>query len=275
MRLFRAHFGPMQEPFVGALPSDPKIDAPVPPDATLVGSVVHRHPLSVTVYADTDLAAADVLAFYEREYGARGWRAQKPAMPPMAGGGFVSRGFAGGPPDGRVFCKGEDEPYYQVAVMPVPPRIRLSYHAKGPGMYHPCSTQPSDRGMHGPPQDTMPRLEAPAGVAVRGGGGGGSSDEWSTYGSALTTMPAEELMDHFVRGIEAQGHELLERGAGDRVAWSRWRMKKKGWEGFLVVAAQRPDLRHLTFLTYTEGAIENIRAWQQYSTGWSSRMIGG
>lgn len=276
LRLFRAHLGPMQRPFIGTLPDEPKIEVPLPPGARLIGSIVHGRPMppTVNVYVDSDLPASDALAFYEREYGALGYRAQKPAMPHMGGGGFVPSGVPGAAGDARVFCRGEDDPYYQLGVGQTEPRIRVSWHAKTPGMYHPCSAQPMER-MHGPSTDQMPRLEGPPGVPVHGGGGGGSSDEWSTYGSALTTMPAAELMDHFVKGVEGQGHELLERGVGDRVAWSKWRMKKKGWEGFLVIAEQRADLRHLMFLTYTDGSVENMRGWASFGSGWSSRLLGG
>jgi hypothetical protein len=265
----------MQDPIVAGLPEDPKIDAPLPPGSELLGSIVRRFPAMVDVFADSGLDPAEIVAFYDREYASRGWRAQSPAMPPMPGSGFVSSGISAGPQSRRLFCKGEDGPYYQLAVLPEQPRIRLSWHARSQGMFHPCSSQPPDQRMHGPPADVVPRLEGPPGIAIRGGGSGGGGDEWSTYGSALTEMPAAELMEHFVRSVEEQGHELLERGAGDRVAWSRWRMKKKGWDGFLVVAEQRADVRHLMFLAFTEGAIDNMRQWRSFSTGWSSWMIGG
>lgn len=275
LRLFRAYLGRLDEPVVGGLPDDPRIDVPLMPGAEVVGSVIHRHPAMVSVFIDAKVEPVEIIAFYEREYAARGWRPQLPSMPHMQSSGFAS---APAPqPEMRVFCKGETEPYYQLSVVLQEPRIRLSWHAVSQGIYHPCSSEATDpqTRMHGPPADAMPLLEGPEGVAIRGGGGGGSPNEWSTYGSALTTAPASELMDHFVRKVSDQGHDLVERGAGDRVSWSRWRMKKKDWEGFLVVAEQRADVRHLMFLTYTEGAMENLRHWQAFSGGWSSRRFGG
>lgn len=277
LRLLRAYLGPMQEAVVGALPEDPKVDIPLPAGSTLVGSITSRHGPTVTAYIESALEPQELLAFYESEYAARGWRAQAPAMWSMGGGGygFMSSQAPTATPEMRVFCKSELEPYYRLQLLPDQPRVRVSWHAAAEGMPHPCSTEPPERRMHGPSADAMPRLEGPPGVAVRGGGGGGGGDEWSTYGSALTNMPAGDLMEHFVTTIADQGHELLERGTAERVAWSRWRMKKKGWEGFLSVIEQRPDVRHLTFLTYTERAIENIRQWQAFSTGWSSRRYPG
>lgn len=275
LRLLRAYLGRSQEPIVGALPQEPKLDMPLPAGAELVGSVSHRHPPMVTAYIDSELEPSEIVAFYEREYDGRGWRPQLPNMPQMQMSGFMAAGGGQPPPHMRVFCKGESEPYYRLEVLPDQPRIRLSWHAMSQGVVHPCSTQPMHPGMHGPSPDVIPRLEGPADVPIRGGGGGGSSDEWSTYGSAHTAMPAAELMDHFAGSISEQGHELIERGSGDRVAWAQWRMKKKGWEGFLIVAEQRPDVRHLTFISYTEGAIENLRNWQTFSSGWSSRRVGG
>lgn len=279
LRLLHAYLGSIDEPVVGGLPDDPKIDAPVIEGGEIVGSIVHRHPPMVTVYIDTTADPEEIVAFYEREYRGRGWRSQVPQEPRMGGGfGFTGFGSDTSPErNTRVFCKSEREPYYRLTIIEGEPRIHLSWHATSQGMFHPCSEQPADdrERMHGPAVGAMPTLQGPPNVPIRGGGGGGSSDEWSTYGSALTTMPASELMDHFVDSISGQGHELIERGAGDRVAWSRWRTKKEGWEGFLVVAEQRPDVRHLLFITFTEAAVENLRGWRSVSSGWSSRRFAG
>lgn len=210
LRLLRAYLGRLQEPIVGALPEEPKLDMPLPAGAELVGSVLHRHPPMVTAYIDSGLETSEIVSFYEREYDARGWRPQLPNMPQMQMSGFMAAGGGQPPPHMRVFCKGEAEPYYRLEVLPDQPRIRLSWHAMSQGVVHPCSTQPMQPGMHGPSPDVIPRLEGPADVPIRGGGGGGSSDEWSTYGSAHTTMPAAELMDHFARSISEQDHELIE-----------------------------------------------------------------
>jgi hypothetical protein len=276
LRLLRAYLGRFDEAVVGGLPDAPKLDVPLMPGSEILGSVVHKHPAMVSMFIDAKAEPAEIVAFYEREYASRGWRPQLPNVPSMHPSGFAS---APEPrPLTRVFCKGETEPYYQLTIVPQEPRIHLSWHAVSQGIVHPCSSEAADprmRMMHGPPTEVIPLLEGPPGVAVRPSGSGGSSDEWSTYGSALTKMPASELMDHFVNKIAAQGHDLIERGAGDRVSWSRWRMKKKGWEGFLIVVEQRADIRHLMFLSYTEGAVDNLRQWQSFSGGWTSRRFGG
>lgn len=155
LRLLRAYLGSMQDPIVADLPEDPKIDAPLPDSSEILGSIVHRHPPMVTVYIDSSREPSEIVSFYEREYGARGWRAQVPNVPHMQMSGFMAAGAAQPPPHMRVFCKGESEPYYRLEVLPDQPRIRLSWHAMsqgdGPslldGARRPSDARPAD-GCH-------------------------------------------------------------------------------------------------------------------------------
>lgn len=264
LRLLRARLGTRDEPVVGGLPDEPKLDVPLMPGSEILGSIVHRQPPMVSVYIDADASAEEMLAFYEREYATRGWRSQMPNKRRMRRSGFI--GATDQPVTRRAFCRSETEPYYELRISPEEPRIRLSWYAVSRGMVHPCSSGRPDEPMHGPPHDAMPALEGPPGVPVRGGGGGGGPAEWSTYGSALTSMPPHDLMEHFVTSIAAQGHELIQRGAGEGVATSRWRVKRPGWEGLLVIAEQRPDVRHLLFLCFSEAAQEDLHGgWSSYS----------
>ena len=174
----------------------------------------------------------------------------------------------------RVYCKGEDGPYYRVEVRPVEPQLLVvTYNGGQSGMPHPCSKEPFPRqGMHYP--EHIPALEGPAGVPIQGGGAGGSSDSWYTSGSALTEMSAAALMDHFAPQLETQGATIVDRGSAGPVAWGRWRLKKQGWEALVIVVEQAKDRRYLMLLAESERAGQNLRSWQAYSGGWSSTRLG-
>jgi hypothetical protein len=67
LRLIRAHLGPHTEVRVGALPAEPEVEIPLPPNGRLIGSVTYRPQSTVNAYIDTSGAPDDVLAFYDRE----------------------------------------------------------------------------------------------------------------------------------------------------------------------------------------------------------------
>jgi hypothetical protein len=238
----------------------------------VIGSIVQPMPGMVHAYIEAPGDRDELLAFYEREYGSRGWRSQEPNYPQPLGYGFVSAmGGPGGPPQTRVFCKGEDGPFYRADIRPGdPPVVAVTYNYGQSGIPHPCSKEPFPRmGMHQP--DVVPTLQGPPGVPIQGGGGGGGSDSWQTSGSALTEMAAAVLMDHFASQLEHQGCVLIDRGSAGPVAWSRWRLKKPGWEALVVVIEQSKDLRYLMLLAQSERAQKQMRTWQTAS-GWSSSL---
>lgn len=271
LRLIRAHLGPYTEVHVGALPAEPQLEIPVPPNGRLIGSVTFRPQSTVNSYFETSGPMDDIFAFYDREYEARGWHGQEPNLPrPHGGRGFVASTPFAGQLRMRVYCKGEDGPFYRVEIRAGdPPLAVVTYNGGMAGMPHPCSKEPfPQRGMEYP--EHVPTLEGPAGVPIHAGGGGGSSDSWHTSGTALTEMTAAELMDHFVPQLASQGATLIDRGAAGPVAWGRWRLRRLGWEALVIVIEQATDRRYLMLLAESERAGRNMRSWQTYSGGWSS-----
>lgn len=79
-----------QEPSVGALQDDPRVEIPLSDGSSLLGSVTDRHGRMVTLYIETKLEPAEIVAFYERAYAGGGWRPQESAMPYTGIGGLGS-----------------------------------------------------------------------------------------------------------------------------------------------------------------------------------------
>lgn len=112
----------------GALPTQPKIDAPMPQGLKLIGSVVRTAdgtPTNVAVVLDVPGPFADMTTFYERELGALGWKTAPDRGAP-AGGGFQPAS----PPSSKTFCKGESLPWLSLTVYPRenrPNDVRLNH----------------------------------------------------------------------------------------------------------------------------------------------------
>jgi hypothetical protein len=246
---------------------------PVPPTATLLGSVVRGNdadPEQVTAYLDVPGSADTVKSWYETALAAFGYRPQLPQMPSGPPGGFrhtMMHPFG----TGAVYCKGPDSPYYSLGLRGGTDvqDVALSWNGGDMG-WNPCAPQPH----HGPPMSdamrSLPTLDAPKGVMMQGGGGGGGDGMWTSYGQAFTEMPATELRDHFAAQLVAAGCAELDRGGDATAAWGRWKLAQDDHETIVAVIAALPKIRYLQQHTFSPSKQERQR--RQFDVGWSSRL---
>jgi len=231
----------------GALPADPKVDAPLPPGARLIGSVVRTSagaPTTVSVIMDAPGTSTDIVAFYESAFTALGWK-------PMPDRGPAPGGFQpSAQPTSKTFCKGEAPPWVNLTVFAKdngPNDVRLNHQlqAEGFGGGGPCSQQ----GFGPQPYvSKLPALRAPADVQMRFGGGMSSSnDRQTSETTAVTTRGAAELEQHFAAQLVAAGWTRTGGSAAGPVAWSGWRVPGEGdWSGLLLVIETAQDRRVLS-----------------------------
>jgi hypothetical protein len=231
----------------GALPSDPKVDAPMPPGSRLIGSVVRTSggtPANVQVLLDAPGTTADITAFYERELATLGWKPQPDRGP--APGGFQQSA----PASSKTFCKGETTPWLSLTIFTKekgPSDVRLSQQLlnEGFGGGGPCSQQ----GFGPQPfQNRIPALRAPSDVQFRFGGGMGSGpDRQTSETNAITTRPVADLESHFAGQLAAAGWTRTGGGASGPIAWSTWKVPGDGdWTGLLFVIETGSDRRILS-----------------------------
>jgi hypothetical protein len=246
---------------------------PIPPAATLLGSVVRgdeAEPEQVTAYLDVPGGDDAVKSWYDTRLAALGYEPRMPQMPggPPGGGGFrhtMHHPFAAG----AMYCKGPDSPYYSLGLRGGKDvqDVVLSWH-RGDMGWNPCAPQ----AQRGPPMSeamrSLPALDAPSGVLMQGGGGGGGDGMWTSYGQAFTEMPATELRDHFAGQLDAAGCTELDRGGDATAAWGRWKLPQGDDETIVAVVAAMPKVRHLQQHTFSPSKQE--RQMRQF--GWSSRL---
>jgi len=251
---------------------------PMPPNATLLGSVVlgdDADPEQVTAYLDVPGSADVVKTWYDSALASLGYRPKLPQVPGgRAGGGF--RHTMMGPFDsGALYCKGPDSPYYSLGLRggSEVQDVVLKWQGGDRG-WSPCAPQPH----HGPPMSeamrSLPALDAPAGVMMQGGGGGGGDGMWTSYGQAFTDMPATDLRDHFAAQLAAAGCSELDRGGDATAAWARWKLPSGDDETIVAVVAALPKVRYLQQHTFAPSKQERqIRQMQQtrhFGVDWSA-----
>lgn len=235
---------------------------PVPPSATLLGSVVRgdaADPEQITAYMDVPGSADAIKSWYDAKMATVGYRPHVPQQPDGPAGGFrhsmspfgQSRGAGG------FYCKGPDAPYYSLGLRGGKDlqEVVLSWHGGDAG-WNPCAPQ-----VHrGPPMSeamrALPALDGPPGVMMQGGGGGGSPDMWTSYGQAFTDMPASELRDHFAGQLVAAGCVELDRGGDATSAWGRWKLSQDDHETIVSVLAAMPKVRLLQQHTFSPKRME-------------------
>lgn len=238
--------------FPAQLPPDPKIDLPQPTGARLVGSALRlRNGTAASLDAVLDVpgTATDAAGFYDRELAKLGW-SPAPNRGPTNQGGFI-QSF---PVTTRMYCKGENPPWYNVNIF-TPPSAPLDVRAHiefinpnvpaGGAYMGPCSAQPGVVPMSG--MTKLPALRPPDGVVLRGGMGGMSgSDRQSSEAGATTTLSASELETAFAQQLAAAGWTKIARGADGPIAWSTWKIPGDGdWRGLLLVNETSGDRRSL------------------------------
>jgi hypothetical protein len=232
----------------GALPSQPKVDVPMPQGAKLIGSVVRTSagtPINVMVLLDAPGTAADVTTFYEKELTALGWKAAPDRSGPPQGG-FQQTPTA----TSKTFCKGDGLPWVSLTIWPkdkAPNDVRLSHQLQNefPGGGTPCSQQ----GFGPQPfQSKLPALRAPSDVQFRSGGGMGSGpDRQTSETSAVTARSASDLETFFEGQLAAAGWTRTGSGGSGPIAWSAWRVPGEGdWTGLLFVLETGSDKRLLS-----------------------------
>jgi hypothetical protein len=250
---------------------------PMPPNATLLGSVVRgddAEPEQVTAYLDVPGDAEAIKSWYDTRLASLGYRPHVPEMRGGSPGGF--RHTMHSPFNaGAMYCKGPDSPYYSLGLRGGRDvqDVVLSWNTGDRG-WNPCTPQPQ----HGPPMSeamrSLPALDAPSGVMMQGGGGGGGDGMWTSYGQAFTEMPATELRDHFAAQLVAAGCTELDRGGDATAAWGRWKLPQDDHETIVAVLAAMPKVRYLEQRTFSpskqERQIRQMRQTRPFGVGWSS-----
>jgi hypothetical protein len=246
---------------------------PIPPNATLLGSVVRgddTDPDQITAYLDVPGTSDEVKSWYDTRLASLGYRSHVPQQTGGSPGGFRHTMHSFG--TGAMYCKGPDSPYYSLGLRGGKDvqDVVLSWHGGETG-WNPCAPQPH----HGPPMSdamrSLPVLGAPDGVMMQGGGGGGSDGMWTSYGQAFTEMPATELRDHFAAQLVAAGCTELDRGGDATAAWGRWKLRQDDHETIVAVVAAMPKVRYLQQHTFSpskqERQIRQMRQTRQF-VGW-------
>jgi hypothetical protein len=239
--------------FPAQLPPDPKIDLPQPTGARLVGTALRLRngtASSFDAVIDVPAGTSDVAGFYDRELTKLGW-SPAPSRGPSNQGGFV-QSFPG---TSRMYCKGENTPWYSVNIV-TPPSAPIDVRAHvelinpnvqpGSSFMGPCSAQPAGVQVGGG-LSKLPALRPPDGVLLRGGMGGSSGmDRQTSEAGATTKLSASDLEAQFAQQLAAAGWTRLAHGADGPVAWSTWKVPGDGeWRGLLLVNETSGDRRSL------------------------------
>ena len=246
------------ELFVGRLPDSIGLAIPTPPDAQLLGSVLHGRPAgpsSMEAIFEARAQAREVVAGYQLELQAYGWTV-------FEAFGHRPGGFTPGEMgEGNAYRLGGQGPLLMVAAInrdaaPTELRLRLDWEM----IRHLPQMQ-----RHGMPagQERMPSLHPPAGVELQGGGGGGGDGNWSSDASVDTGMPVPQLEAHFAEQLERVGWKRIAGSADDVIGWSSWALPGDGeWRGLLLVLAAFSQKERLLSL--------RIQASDDDSGGWRS-----
>jgi hypothetical protein len=239
--------------FPAQLPPDPKVDLPQPAGARLVGTALRlRNGTAASFDAVIDVPAgtSDVAGFYDRELTKLGW-SPAPSRGPTNQGGFV-QSF---PATNRMYCKGENPPWYSVTIFtppsaPIDVRAHVEFSNPNiqPGSTYmgPCSAPPAGVQMGGG-LSKLPALRPPDGVLLRGGMGGSSGmDRQTSEAGATTKLSASDLEAQFAQQLAAAGWTKIARSADGPIAWSTWKVPGDGeWRGLLLVNETSGDRRSL------------------------------
>ena len=238
--------------FPTQLPPDPKIDLPQPAGSRLIGSALRlRNGTAASLDAVLDVPAgtSDVAGFYERELAKLGW-SPAPSRGPSTQGGFIQAY----PGSNRMYCKGENPPWYSVSIFTLPSApidVRAHVEFTNPNMpaggtyVGPCSAQQSVQMGGG--LTKLPVLRAPDGVIIRGGMGGMSGmDRQTSEASATTKLSPSDLESQFAQQLAAAGWTRVAHSADGPVAWSTWKLPgDSDWRGLLLVNETGSDRRSL------------------------------
>lgn len=252
----------------GQLPASLPLQLPVPPAYRIVGSTVltgfngiNDKSAIVSIYLDAPGAAADVLAFYERELSAKGWKVSP-----------LKSGFEAGPLYGRIFCQNSTERANTAArseslvLNVVPTRsgsndVRINLNPTSPcAKSSPSRLAVGSRQQSLPGENLIPPLLSPVKTLINpNGGGGGSNDDGMSYFTSNATidtnLSGSELEAYFAQQLQAAGWKRVEGRNEAPLAWSTWTVPGPGgeWQGFLSVL-QRLRPNHYVMTVRVESA---------------------
>jgi hypothetical protein len=186
---------------IGSTTSDVERELTLPRGSELLGTITRDASTEVLALVPLEFDSARVAI--QRALEEKGWQTPQPQTPPQPRGGFVS-------PATRLtvqgmLCKGRESTAV-LLVAPVAGRPRTSFARvvlqSQTGF---CSQQQQQRqrSMENP-FDALPPLHPPSGTAGWCVGGGGRSSS-GTSTRIDTSLPANELVAHYGRQLEAAG----------------------------------------------------------------------
>ncbi len=168
---------------------------PIPPNATLLGSVMRGEetdPEQITTYLDAPGSADAIKSWFDTRMASLGYRPHVPQQPRGSPGGFrhTMSPFGQSPVGGGMYCKGPDAPYYSLALRGGKDlqQMVLSWHGGDQG-WNPCAPQPPAVAAPtcGPATGRHSRTCRRASYAIS------SRDSWSRRGApssvAVATRP--------------------------------------------------------------------------------------
>lgn len=223
---------------IGELPSNLPIEAPLPPEAVVVGSVTTDQGAEQTywnILLSSPQSADELEAFYAGAFSGEAW-----GQP----GGYQSSGFVANEPRTMAFCHLESGLLVNLSLSEMAEGgagINLSIMdiPQAPA----CGEQ--QQPYHDEASGLLPALTAPPGIRQQnsGGGSGGSSGPGgivSAYRTATLSgnLSAAEIGDHYNGQLQGNGWTLASSGGEGDAAWSTWTFlddEGKEWIGNLFI----------------------------------------
>jgi hypothetical protein len=229
--------GPSADLLVGQIAPELELDLPVSVGSRVVGSVVRRGVAvagRVEVVIDVPGSVQEVMDFYEREFGAQGWRwVYINTTPPVTG--FQQQPPAPASTRQAAFCEeGNSNPAFSVRLEQLRPDLTDARITRG-GTMLPCVMNmppsppagPLSRPMEPSAGPTLylavPTLYPPPGVELRRSpSSSAGTDSSGTEARAITTMPAADLEAFFAGQLRDLGWVRLSGSPAGTLVWSTW-----------------------------------------------------
>jgi hypothetical protein len=246
-------------------PADAPLALPIPPGAHLVGSAVRGHQgrlAGIEAVLEAPGTAAELLAYYRRELGDRGWHSPPRGLP-----------IPGGPPpipipnwETATFCDSRSRQVFALQIAANPGGFgEMRVGITNPTRFTECDHPPSAPTVQSPsPTDRYIAgfsgawLSIPMGVQVYPISGGGSAHYSVSRFEVQGEQTTAALAVQFGTQLEAAGWIPLAAWAEGPVAWSAWQIGQVAtaehgagtWHGLLsLVESPTPNHHALTLET--------------------------
>lgn len=223
---------------IAALTEALPFDLPLPDDARPVGSIATEFGDSqlFRLIVDTNLAPADVAAFYEEQFSDDRWE-------PFAGMNTAPGGFADMDMASLIYCYGDEASVNVNAFTLSSGLTDLQFY-----ITHAQNNGPCQSGIPGPSSSNavaiMPQLGTPTGITRTDGATHSLSDRPNNRAALSTAtltsqLVASDTLELYNEQLFTAGWTLLNQGGGTDAAWSVWEWINEEddtlWHGTLTI----------------------------------------